>query len=138
VPLVQTVAKEAGINIILVPSNFSSNMALFLEKAKWIVAEFSKFPPTDAVNAKGLNIWAAQEELPGDDGKHCWYPPTSAPELGSPPPHPHGYRSHPRRIRTDTDLTPAHIRTGTGLTPAHLLWDRAHPSPTSAPGLGSP
>jgi len=73
VPLVQTVAKEAGINIILVPSNFSSNMALFLEKAKWIVAEFSKFPPTDAVNAKGLNIWAAQEELPGDDGKHCWY-----------------------------------------------------------------
>jgi hypothetical protein len=51
-------------------------------------------------------------------------PATSAPGLGSPPPHLHRDWAHPR-----------HICTGTGLIPPHLHRDWAHPA-TSAPGLG--
>ena len=74
VPLVQTVPKEAGVNIMILPSNFSSNMNLFLEKANWILAEFQKHRPFDvATGVRGLNIWAVTEEIPGDNGQHCWY-----------------------------------------------------------------
>jgi len=65
--------KGQAINVVLVPSAFNGNMALFSQKAAWIASDFSKYKPLDAKVIFGLNVWYVDEQMADDDGNQCYF-----------------------------------------------------------------
>lgn len=72
-PVSVSASKDRALNIVLVPSAFNGNRALWREKTKWITDYFSQYKPLDAANIPGLNIWYVDVDMSGDDGRQCYF-----------------------------------------------------------------
>jgi hypothetical protein len=113
-------------------------------------------PKRAAVAHNGIDAWAVGQVGVRQEPTHPYHirtgtgptPPTSAPGLGPPLPHPHRDWAHPAHICTGTGRTPLTSAPGLGSPGSHLHRDWAHSAHictrtgltrlTSAPGLGSP
>jgi len=73
VALSENAPASGTINVILVPSAFFGDMALWDEKAALVYSKFSEHNPVNANQISQLNFYYVRADAPGDNGRYCNY-----------------------------------------------------------------